>query len=204
MNDVLDAPVRSSVASDPARRDGLPCSSTEEREGKEIEMATTGQQGMARPGSRMTFSPFSVVRRMFDDMEQLLEAGTGRVEAEEPRAAGPWLPRIDMVARGGKLVVRADLPGLAMEDIRVTLEQNALIIDGERRTELEETEGEVWRAERIHGRFRRVIPLPDGVESDTAEARFANGVLEITMRAPDSENRGRRIEIRSGAESESH
>lgn len=145
-------------------------------------------------------SPFSMMRRVFEDMERMIEQfGGGELEQPEDRAFGlDWSPRVDVRRRDGQVVVSADLPGLAPEDVRVSIADHSLVIEGERRFDRVDEREDVYRAERIYGRFRRAIPLPEGVEVDSAEARFDNGVLEISVRAPDAEGRGREIEIQAG------
>src|SRR2546427_469881 len=90
-----------------------------------------------------------------------------------------WAPAVEMLERNGQLVVRAELPGLSPDDVRIEVSSDgSLVIEGERRSEVEaEEEGGVYRSERIYGRFSRVIALPDGVDVDRAQARFDNGVL---------------------------
>jgi HSP20 family protein len=99
-------------------------------------------------------------------------------------------------------VVRADLPGLKREDVNIEVRDDELILSGERRSEHEESEGGYYRSERSYGSFYRSIPLPEGVDADTAKARFDNGVLEITMQAPQPSGRARRIQIEEGARTE--
>ena len=79
---------------------------------------------------------------------------------------------------------------------------NVLTIRGERREEHEEKKEGYYHSEREYGQFSyRSIPLPDGVITDSAQASFKNGVLEITMQAPPAEaNRGRRLEIKEGSD----
>jgi HSP20 family protein len=108
----------------------------------------------------------------------------------------PWVPDIDVVQRNHDLVVRADLPGLRKDEVKVDVTNNAVIIQGERRHETEEERGGLYRSERGYGRFSRVIALPEGTITDHARASFKDGVLEITMMAPPDEvTRGRRLEI---------
>jgi HSP20 family protein len=111
------------------------------------------------------------------------------------------MPQVDVAQRDDRLVVRADLPGLGLDDIQVAILDNALVIEGERRAESEEDEGDIYRAERVYGRFRRVIPLPRGTTAEDAEARFVNGVLEVSLRLPKQpEERGERIQVQGGEE----
>jgi HSP20 family protein len=110
---------------------------------------------------------------------------------------GPFSPRIDVMQHEDKVVIRADLPGLESKDIRVTCDRGALIIEGERHSERVEQESEMLRVERTHGRFQRVIALPEGADATNADAHFENGVLEITIPAP-LKDRGKQIEVKPG------
>ena len=112
-----------------------------------------------------------------------------------------WSPAIDIVERDGRLVVRADLPGMSADDVRIEIRDDALVLEGERRSEIEVEEEGVYRSERVYGRFSRVIPLPDGADLDKASARFENGVLEIEIPLREDARR-RRIEIQGGSASE--
>lgn len=159
-------------------------------------------------------SPFSMVQRMSEDFDRLLAnfgmargglspTGVGRglwAGFDTPGRFGPgtgWAPQIDVIERGDKLVVRADLPGLRKEDVDIDVQDDVLTIQGERREEFEDTREGVFVSERTFGRFFRSIPLPEGVKADDVNAKFNDGVLEITMPKPKQEGRrGRRIEIR--------
>jgi HSP20 family protein len=108
-----------------------------------------------------------------------------------------FVPTIDVMRRHDQLVVSVDLPGMSVDDIQVTVDDGALIVEGERRNEHEQRDGDVWRCERSYGRFQRVIPLPEGADPTTTEARFENGVLEISLRAPESTKQGRRVDVKT-------
>jgi HSP20 family protein len=94
------------------------------------------------------------------------------------------------------LQVTADLPGLRREDIDIELLDGALRISGERGMEHEEEQEGVLRSERRYGRFERVIPLPEGVDEEAVTARFADGVLEVTVPLPKEAMKARKIEVR--------
>jgi HSP20 family protein len=150
------------------------------------------ERAIARHGLPV-FGPFTLMRRLFDDIEQLW--GVGQPEPSEEQVLVGFVPAIELERRGDKLVVRADLPGMAPDDIRLTVTDDALILEGERHTETEAREPGAWRSERLYGRFRRVIALPDDVDTDSVDARFENGVLEVSMRAPEKKARERRVDI---------
>jgi len=147
-------------------------------------------------------SPFSMMRRIFDDMDRMFEGlspfrsafpvGFGR-----PLAESFW-PPLEVYSEDGQVVVRADVPGLREEDLRVEIEGDRLTLSGERRKEYEEKKGGILHTERSYGSFRRSIVLPEGVDTDSAEASFQNGVVEVRMKAPG--RRGRRLEIKSKSE----
>lgn len=148
-------------------------------------------------------SAFSTMRRMFDDMERMLESDffpSAEWGVREREREDAWAPRVEITQRGDKLVVRADLPGIPQDKIEISTEDNSLVIAGERAPT--EAEGEVWCSECPYGRFRRVVALPDGVEADKAEARYVNGVLEVSLPYPATGARARRIEIQGPGKTE--
>jgi HSP20 family protein len=158
--------------------------------------------------------PFDLFERFADEVDRIFEdfgfsrgglaprAGRGLFQSPGRGAAGEsgtWAPEIEAFHRGNDLVVRADLPGLTREDVKVDVTDDRIIVQGERRREHEEEREGFYRSERSYGSFTRVIPLPEGAITDQAKASFKDGVLEITMPAPPEEvRRGRRLEISEG------
>jgi HSP20 family protein len=124
-------------------------------------------------------------------------------DAPGATAAGPgagtrrWIPAMDLVESDEAFVLKADLPGLAEEDVELEVEDGVLTVSGERAAEhATEREGFV-RVEREFGAFRRSLTLPDGVDPEQVTARFDKGVLEV--RIPKPENRKpRKVAIRVG------
>ena len=141
------------------------------------------------------FSPFSLLRRFGEDMEKLFEDfGFGLAPSSFNQMA-MWTPQVEVFERDGKVLVRADLPGVNKDDVRVELRDDAIVMRGERREEREENREGFYRTERVYGGFYREIPLPDGVAVDKAEATFGDGVLEIAIPVQQSESRGRQLQI---------
>jgi HSP20 family protein len=149
------------------------------------------------------FSPFAMMNRFAEEMERMFEDfgfGRGWLAPRLRPGMGEighamWLPQIEIFERGGQFIVRADLPGLTKEDVKVDITDEALTIQGERKQEQEE-EREGWhRSERSYGSFYRSIQLPEGAKAEEAKANFRDGVLEISMPAPEREGRRRQIEI---------
>ncbi len=159
-----------------------------------------------------TSSPFGFMRRFAEEMDRLFEDygfGSGmrlpsflsRSQELFRREAGlvpaEWSPRIDIVQQGGNFAIRADLPGMSKDDVKVELTDDAITIQGERKQEKkEEREGYLYN-ECSYGSFYRAIPLPEGVDTSKATAEFRNGVLNIAMpMAPRSEPQAKRLEVR--------
>jgi HSP20 family protein len=182
---------------------------------------SASQRGLSRrePFTPSAWTGSRSLRSFSNEIDQLFEdflnfAGFGRglptlfgKREFAPRgfaeaSQGLWSPEIEVFERGGQLVVRADLPGLTKDDVKVDVRADSLIIQGERRQEREENEEGFYRSERSYGSFYRSIPLPEGVEDDDVKASFRDGVLEVTMPAPQGQQRSRRIEIGEGATGE--
>ena len=97
-----------------------------------------------------------------------------------------WLPDMDIFQRDGRMIVRADLPGMKPEDIEVAVEGDTLVIHGHRREEREISKEDYYFTERASGEFSRTIQLPEEAEVEAIEATCKNGVLEITIPCTES------------------
>jgi HSP20 family protein len=187
------------------------------------EQSQQNQQGLARRGATApvrgaaTTNPFTLMQRMSEDMDRLFgQFGFGRTglglgpswsafpgsDISDPSQSfgslqNLWTPQIETTQRGDRLVVRADLPGVDKDDVHVEVENGVLTISGERRDERKEEREGFFRSERTYGQFFRAIPLPDGARTDECDAKFNDGVLEVSLPLPRQEERkGKRIQIR--------
>jgi HSP20 family protein len=120
-------------------------------------------------------NPFRLMRRFGDEMERAF----GKTET-----GAMWRPAIEVKRDNEKLFVRAELPGLNREDVKVTLTGDLLEIEGERKFEKEEKHEGYIHTERNYGRFYRAVPMPEGANAGKAVAEFANGILEIVIPVP--------------------
>jgi HSP20 family protein len=109
-------------------------------------------------------------------------------------------PALEMVEEEGRLVVRADVPGMKPDDLKVEVTSHELTIQGERRAEKTETERAFYRTERSYGSFFRSVSLPESVDTDGATATVTDGVLEIIMPIATTETARRRVAIREERE----
>ncbi|HJY04945.1 MAG TPA: Hsp20/alpha crystallin family protein [Bryobacteraceae bacterium] len=145
-------------------------------------------------------NPFSMMRRMADEMDRLFG------EVRPAREAGGellWSPAIEVSEAEGKCVIRAELAGLRPEDVKLEVDNDVLILEGERKSEHEEKKDDVHRTEIRYGRFYRRIPLPENASVDQARAKFENGVLEVTVPVPARESQRRQIPIQKASSASS-
>ena len=108
-----------------------------------------------------------------------------------------WMPAMDLVETEEHFVLRADLPGLNEEDVKIEVNGDTLTLSGERSFEHEATKDGFYRLERGSGTFARSLTLPEGVDPDGIAASFDKGVLEVRIPKPE-QRRPRRVEIAVG------
>ncbi len=107
-------------------------------------------------------------------------------------------PQMDVKETDKSIKIAVELPGMDEKDIQVSISGNSLTIKGEKKEEKEEREGSYIRMERRYGSFNRVVPLPDEVDRDKAEASFKNGLLEIELpKTKDAAAQKKKIEIKA-------
>jgi HSP20 family protein len=138
--------------------------------------------------------------RMFNDvMRDFLgrAAGRGGAGAQEQL----WAPRLEAFAKDGDLVLHADLPGVSLEDVDITLDANVLTISGERKVATEEEGVSYYLNELPYGAFRRSVTVPEGVDAESIRARFENGVLEVVLPGATTQLEPKRIAIEGGGSS---
>jgi HSP20 family protein len=151
------------------------------------------------PGEFFTMNPISLMRRLTEDIDRaFFTGGTSGYDEEFT-----WAPSVEVRQSGNNLIVRADLPGVNEHDVHLESTQDGLILEGEKKREEEREEGGVYRSERVYGHFYRFIPLPEGAKLDQVQANFRNGVLEVTVPVPESQQHRRQIPISSSGQSQS-
>jgi HSP20 family protein len=148
------------------------------------------------PMDFIRMNPFSLMRRVTEEMDRVFGDSGGTREG-----AGDvlWAPAIEVSEREGNFVVRAELPGLKPEDVRLEIENDALVLQGERKYEHEEEKGGTRRTEIRYGRFYRSIPLPEGANVEQVRARFDNGVLEVTVPMAEQQSQRKQIPIQGSS-----
>ena len=134
------------------------------------------------------------LRPLFRTPLNLFENMLSEVEGFWPRTFRPmarrfendltWVPTFDVYEREGELVVKADLPGMKKEDIRIFMEDGALVLQGERKEEEKVEKENYYLTECNYGSFYRRLPLTFTADTDKIAARFTDGVLEVHVPMP--------------------
>jgi len=92
-----------------------------------------------------------------------------------------WAPLTDILENDDNYTIKVDLPGVSKDDLKISYENGALAISGERKSEKETKDAKFHRVERTYGNFYRSFTLPQQINQDKIEAEFSNGQLEITI-----------------------
>ena len=142
------------------------------------------------------FDPFREVAILQDRMNRLF--GEAYRREDDLLSRGTWVPAVDIYQDGkDALVLKAELPDLAREDIHLSVENNMLTISGERKPAADVSQEQYHRIERAYGTFSRSFSLPPTVDAVKIAAEYKNGVL--TVRLPMREEaRPRAIDVQVG------
>ena len=131
------------------------------------------------------------MNRLFNTVFDAPSAGNGGSTLRR------WMPAMDLVETADHFVLRADLPGLAEDDVKIEFEDGTLTVSGERKAEHETSEEGYYRVERAFGSFSRSLTLPQGIDPEAVSAHFDRGVLEVRIPKPE-ERKPRRVAIQVG------
>jgi HSP20 family protein len=133
------------------------------------------------------------MNRLFDDFFRGFDLTSVDAAGERFKS---FVPSVDVKEDEKEVTVKAELPGMDEKDIKVLLTESALTLNGEKKEEKEDKGKDYYHMERSYGSFRRVIPLPAGIDMKKVKAGFKNGVL--TVRLPKTEEaatKGKKIPV---------
>ena len=126
--------------------------------------------------------PFSDIENLHREMNRLFDFSfPGFTHSDSALAVSSWAPAIDVQDTKDNIVVKADLPGFKKEDIKVSVEDDVLTIQGERKSESDVKEEKYLKTERYYGSFQRRFILPAAIDNNKLNAAFKDGVLELTL-----------------------
>jgi HSP20 family protein len=132
-------------------------------------------------------TPLRALSEMQREMNQLFSRFFGDGEQEGNRWQSQiesYVPRIESAVRDNTLWVKADLPGIDPKDIEVVVEGNRLTLRGQRKAEHEGSEESYFHREMQYGSFVRSFTIPEGVQAEEIQAKYHNGVLELSIPLP--------------------
>lgn len=149
---------------------------------------------------RATRDPFvslqREINRAFDDLWRSFDAPLTRLGGQSVGAGFGW-PNVELYENDKELTLTAEVPGMAEKDLEILLEDDALILRGERKSERNDKERQF--TERYYGSFERRIPLPVEVQADKVEAKVKDGMLHVTLpKVVGAKPHARRIAIQQG------
>lgn len=126
------------------------------------------------------WEPFRDLMAMQDRMTRLFDETLSRIFKEEaPR--GTWTPPVDIIEQENLVLLKIDLPEMHQSDVEIKVEENTLIVQGERRFIKENPEERYIQIERPYGQFRRTFALPRAIDQEEIKASLKDGVLRILL-----------------------
>src|ERR1700712_1389547 len=115
----------------------------------------------------MKWSPFTEFENLHRELTNIIDG-----KADNTAAAPEWIPTVDIIESEKSYIIKAELPEMKKEDVRVELEKGVLSISGERKIEKQEKTRKYHRLERAYGAFSRSFELPDDIDSNRVSASY--------------------------------
>jgi HSP20 family protein len=160
-----------------------------EQSGITLRIPPTHEEVCSMATTLTTYSPFADLGELRERLDRIFDDLTnGRRKA--------WRLSVDVIEEDDRYVMRADLPGIKAEDVKIEVSDDTLTVSGEHE-ETKEEEKNYVRRERRYGSFTRSMALPHGVKADDVEATIEDGVLEISIPRPKpAKEEGKAVEIK--------
>ena len=131
------------------------------------------------------WDPFRELEDMSERLNRVFSRPSLRNSGKENLTVADWMPTVDISETEGEYLIKAELPEVRKEDVKVIVENGVLTLQGERRQEKEEKGKRFHRVERSYGSFVRSFTLPESVDENSVKAEYKDGVLNLHL--PKSE-----------------
>jgi HSP20 family protein len=125
--------------------------------------------------------PFRDSVSIQDEVSRLFEDFFDRRPARTEWTDGVWSPSVDLSEDKDNVIVKAEMPGMKKDDVKISVQDNVLTLRGEKKQEKEEKGANYHRVERSHGSFCRSFQLPTPVKTDKIKATYKDGVLNVSL-----------------------
>jgi len=132
----------------------------------------------------MTWSPFDPKFHHHHHVEDLFPRFVGGAADEVAQPVASWLPAAEGRLEDGTYVIQFALPGVDPKEVALSVKDNILTVKGERKANHDPAGKDYFVREVVYGVFQRSVMLPEGVDAAQAEAKYANGMLEVRVPAP--------------------
>jgi HSP20 family protein len=131
----------------------------------------------------ITWNPLREMEEAQNRFNRFLGGFPNRIDSGEPHSltVADWSPEVDISEDDHGYLIKADLPEMKKDDVRVTVEDGILSVSGERKSEKEDQKKKFHRIERCFGTFRRSFTLPEDTDSTKVTAEFRDGVLKVHL-----------------------
>jgi len=143
----------------------------------------------------MRWNPFKEMDELQDRLATLLGRLPSHRDQEERWTITQWAPLVDIIEDDKEYLIKAELPDVKKEDVKVSLEDGVLTISGERKHEAEKNGAKFHRVERAYGLFSRSFTVPESADASKVSAEFKNGVLTVHL-AKDEKAKPKSIEVK--------
>ena len=143
------------------------------------------------------WDPFRDLVAIQDRMNRLFQEVLSRQRGQEELETGQWGPAVDIFESGDSIILRADLPGIEQSEIEIRVDDNTLLLRGDRKLPGDERPEDFHRSERPHGPFLRSFSLPQSVDQAGIRATHKNGVLELILpKRQETKSKAIRVEVK--------
>ena len=155
------------------------------------------RRGRRLLGSEWTVESLGALRTELDRVFDRFSGSSSRLRhAVGEEITGELIPSLDLRESPGEVVVKVELPGVRERDVKVSISDHLLVVEGEKSSERETQEGAYHVTERSYGSFHRALDVPDSIDVDKIEAKLAGGVLTVTLpKKPEAVGASREIPV---------
>ena len=142
------------------------------------------------------WDPFKELEDMSNRLNRIFGRPSVRTETgREMLAVADWTPSADVSETDAAYLIKAEIPGVNKEDVKVTVQDGTLTLQGERKMEKEEKGKKFHRIERSYGSFLRSFRIPEDADENSVKAEFKDGILNVTIAKTSKANKNKAIDV---------